>query len=117
MSSCCPLDRPASEKEIELISGHMGELGANNFELVHPSRKKIFADLHERGAQELKDILDCEVLAERESEILLHCLSDDGDRVVVYRLQVSGDEMGLVSADVVKDDWDFQSLMEVRLHE
>ena len=53
-----------AEKEIELLCHRVVELSTNNFELVHPARPKILVDLLERRTQELKTILEVEVLAE-----------------------------------------------------
>ena len=87
------------------------ELSPKKLELVHPARPKILNDLVERRTQELKTILECEVLAEREGQVLLHSLSDGAYRVVVDVLEVGCDEMGDVSAEVMEEDWDFQGLV------
>ena len=71
------------EKEIELIVRRAGELSTKKPELVHPARPEIFADVLERRTQELEAILEGEVLAEGEAQLLLHSLTDDSDVVIV----------------------------------
>ena len=43
--------------------------------------------------------------------MLLYSLSDDADTVVLDVLQVCGDEMGVVSAEVLEEDLNFQALV------
>ena len=70
-----------------------------------------FTDLLERRTLELKTVLEGEVFAEGECQVLLHSLNDDAYWVVVDVLQVSGDDVGVVSAEVVEEDWNFQGLV------
>ena len=101
MSYCSRMVRPASGEGDRV--GHLsrGELSTKMFELVHPARPKILSDLLERRTQELKTVFECEVLAEGEGQVLLHSLTDDADRVVVDVFEVCGDDVGVVSVEVV----------------
>ena len=65
-----------------------GELSTKKFELVHPARPEILADLFERRTQELKTILERDVFAEGEGQVLLHSLTDDAYWVVVDVLEM-----------------------------
>ena len=64
------------------------ELSPKKLELVHPARPKILADLLERRTQELKTLLEGELLAEGKGQVLLHSLTDDAYWVVVDVLEV-----------------------------
>ena len=64
-----------------------GELMTEKFELVHPIRLEILADLVERRTQELKTVLEGRYLPS-ECQILLHSLSDDAYWVGVDVLEV-----------------------------
>ena len=88
MSPCTRMGRPASGEGDELVVCRAGEHSTEKFELVHPARPEIFADLLERRTQELKTVLEGEVLAEGEGQVLLHSLTDDVYWVVVDVLEV-----------------------------
>ena len=94
--------------EIELISCRVGELSPKKLELVHRTRPKILSYLFERPTQELKTILEGEDLAEGEGQVLIHSLTDVAQTVVVDVLEVYGDEMGVVFAEVMEKDWKLQ---------
>ena len=75
-------------------------------ELVHSATPKILTDLLERRPQERKTVLEGEYLAEEEGQLHLHSLTYDADRVGIEVFGGGADESGVVSAEVMKEDWD-----------
>ena len=101
-----------TEKENELISGRGGELITMKFEVLHPTRLKILANLLEIRSQELKTVLQGVLLTENDGQIFVHALTDNLEWVVldVLHVCVCGAEMGVLSTKAMEKDWDLQCL-------
>ena len=120
--SCCALSYPISswtrigrlawEDGDPVVHSSRGRTQPEEAEILHSSSTKSLTDLLECRRPELKSLLDRERLAQGNDQLLVHYLSGHANRMVFGVLEVSGDEMDALSAEVKEEYWDIPGLLE-----
>ena len=86
------------------------EFGEQMFELLLAAFEKIAGELFQRTGKELKAVLELQVIAPIQGDILLHSLSQHTDLTSRKVMQGLNNQMTVITAKVMKEHWDLVCL-------